>query len=60
MRLAPLGEVYMMGHTDEDRLGRLTADIKTYTTRWRFERKIPALKIAIASPRLQMACPGIG
>lgn len=31
-----------------------------YTTRCRFERRMPPLKIARASPTLQIACPGIG
>lgn len=31
-----------------------------YTTRWRFERRIPPLKSASASPTLQIAWPGMG
>lgn len=31
-----------------------------YTTRWRFDLRMPPLKMYIASPTLHTACPGIG
>ena len=36
------------------------ADRGTHTTRCKLERRIPPLKMLMASPRLQIACPGIG
>ena len=33
---------------------------ETHTTRCRFERRMPPLNTAMASPRLQIACPGRG
>ena len=36
------------------------ADRETHTTRCKLERRIPPLKMLMASPRLQIACPGIG